>query len=36
MKFYKADNVKIIDYTKNQPLQVKGRDFCIVHNDTDS
>lgn len=37
MKFYKADSVKIIDYAaKNEPLETKGRDFCIVHNDTDS
>lgn len=36
MKFYKADSVKIIDYAKDEPLEIKGRDFCIVHNDTDS
>lgn len=36
MKFYKASNVKIIDYTKGGLLKPEKREDCIVHNDTDS
>lgn len=36
MNFYKAKSIKKIDYTNDVPLAIKGRDFCIVHNDTDS
>lgn len=36
MKFYKANNVKIIDYTKGELLKIKDREASIIHNDTDS
>lgn len=36
MNFYKAEKIKKIDYTEDKPLVVKDRDYCIVHNDTDS
>jgi hypothetical protein len=38
MKFVKASDKKseIMKFKNREPLKVRGRDVCAVHNDTDS
>ncbi len=38
LKFVKATDVKsdIMKFKNREPLKVRGRDVCAVHNDTDS
>lgn len=38
MKFVKTTDVKseIMKFKNHEPLKVRGRDVCAVHNDTDS
>ncbi len=38
MKFVKTSDVKseIMKFKNHEPLKVRGRDVCAVHNDTDS
>ncbi len=38
MKFYKVDYIQHenFKFKNHEPLKVKGRDVCAVHNDTDS
>ena len=38
MKFIKPTDVKseIMKFKNNEPIKVRGRDVCAVHNDTDS
>lgn len=38
MKFVQVSDVKseIMKLKNNEPLKVRGRDVCAVHNDTDS
>lgn len=38
MKFVKVSDKKseIMKFKNHEPLKVRGRDVCAVHNDTDS
>lgn len=38
MKFVKVNDIKseIMKFKNQEPITVRGRDVCAVHNDTDS